>query len=118
MKLNVYRGDTNTGILKPTNEIISIKPRRWVDGDGKSHPMKYVSSIAFENKNVFFLHSSGDDSKLPHHGKHISLTFWQKQLFLLMQNSHWIQKEENVRYIINILFLIGGLTIGLLNYSK
>lgn len=119
MKVNAYivKG-SNTGILIKTDELIDLKKRRWIDSKGTSHPMKFLIPIAFKNKNVYFLHLFGDDRKEPHHGVHISLTFLENQRFLFMQKSHWLQKEENIRYIINILFLIGGLTIGILNLIK
>lgn len=41
--------------------------------------------------------------------------FWNKQKLLWMYKNHWIQKESNFRYIINIIFLILGLIVGILN---
>jgi hypothetical protein len=115
MVVNVY--EANNGELEKTNETITIKPRRWLNKNGISYPMKFTSPIAFENNNVYFLKifDNGDKNS---HGKHISLTFWQNQKFLYLQKKNWIQKEENIRYIINILFLIGGLTLGFFNYFK
>lgn len=49
---------------------------------------------------------------------YIKLDFGENIEFLFLQKSHWLQKEENIRYIINILFLLGGITIGFLNYFK
>lgn len=119
MKVNTYHvKENNSGILVKTKEIIDIQKRRWIDSKGTSHPMKFLEPIAFKNENVYFLHLFGDDRKEPHHGVHISLTFWQKQRFLFMQKLHWLQKEENIRYLVNILFLIGGLTVGVLNLMK
>jgi hypothetical protein len=116
MKAKKYIPDGyNTGKLIETNETITIKPRRWVDDRwGVSNPMKYDKPIAYENKNVYFFYHLGGKEK----GIHVSLTFWQNQKFNWIQNKHWLQKEENIRYIINILFLIGGLIIGVLNYNK
>jgi hypothetical protein len=117
MKIKVYElKGNNTGLLIESDEIIDIKKHRWVD-KGESHPMKFLKPKSFKNKNVYFLHLYGDTKK-PHLGKHISLTFWENQKFLFMQEKHWIQKEENVRYVVNILFLIIGLTIGILNFLK
>lgn len=118
MDVNIYNTETNTGVLNKTEQVITIKRNRWIDKSGTSHPMKFLRPIAFENKNVYFLHSFGDDKKEPHHGKHISLTFMENQKFRWMQNIHWLQKEENIRYVINILFLLGGLTLGILNFLK
>ena len=46
-------------------------------------------------------------------GVHIGFTYWQNQKFLWVQNSHWLQREENIRYLINILFLTIGVLLGL-----
>lgn len=113
MIVNVYKTNNNSGELEKTNETITIKRRRWLDKSGISHPMKFNSPIAFENNNVYFLKMfDNNDENL--YGKHISLTFWQNQKFLYLQKNHWLQKEENIRYIINILFLISGLILGFL----
>lgn len=114
MKVNTYTNEPNTGVLNKTEQTIIIKKNRWVDKSGVSHPMKFEEPKAFENKNVYFLYLFGGDTK----GKHISLSFWQNQKFLWLQNNHWLQKEENIRYIVNILFLLGGITLGVLNYLK
>lgn len=119
MKVKTYSPTSNnSGVLEETNRYIDIKPRRWISDGKTSHPMKFERIVAFENKNVYFLHRFGDDSGTHHSGYYISLTFFENQRFLFMQNSHWIQKEENIRYIINILFLLAGLSIGILNYFK
>ena len=106
----------NTGKLKQTNEKIIIKPRRWVTKDGKSYPMKSSAPISFENKNVYFLPYPNENNTIK--GVHISLNFWQKQKFLFLQKAHWLQKEENIRYIINMLVLISTVVVGVLNYLK
>lgn len=118
MKVSVYKAESNNGGLNKTEEVITIKSNRWIDKNGTSHPMKFLKPVAFENKNVYFLHLFGDDKTEPHQGKHISLTFWENQTFNWMQKNHWLQKEENIRYVVNIFFLIGGLTLGILNYLK
>lgn len=113
MKINVYKTNGfNSGQLIKIDEIIDIKPRRWIeDRNGTSHPMKFIEPIAFENKNVYFLYLFGDNSGKTKMGKHISLSFWENQKFLFMQKLHWVQKEENIRYIVNIIFLIIGACI-------
>lgn len=92
MKVEVYYPIMNKGILEKTNETITIEPRRWIDKNGTSHPMKFERPVAFKNKNVYFLHLFGDDSGKSHQGKHISLNFWQNQKFMLMQKIHPMQK--------------------------
>lgn len=115
MKINTFRlKENNSGILVRTDEIVDLQKRRWIDKNGTSHPMKFDTPIAFKNKNVYFLYRFGTENK----GVHISLSFWENQKFLFMQKLHWLQKEENIRYIVNIIFLISGLTIGILNLLK
>lgn len=109
MKINVYVPITNSGILEKTEEQIDIRKNRWIDSGGISHPLKYLKPIAFSNSNVYFLHLFGDDTKKPHSGKHISLTFFENHFFNLMQGTHWIQKEENIRYLINLTYLTIGI---------
>jgi len=115
MKVNVFRGIPNSGILTETNETIDIRKGRWISNE-TSHPMEFVEKICFENKNVYYLYFFGEKSST--HGVHISLNFLENQKFKWLQNIHWLQKEENIRYIINIFFLIGGLTLGILNLLK
>jgi hypothetical protein len=113
MKVNIYEvKNVNSGILEKNDEVIEIKSGRWIDKFGVSHPMNFVKKECFDDKFVYWVSLLGDESTT--HGKHISLTFFQKQKFLWLQNSHWFQKEENIRYLINILFLIYGIIIGIL----
>lgn len=41
----------------------------------------------------------------------ISLSWFDNHKFLFLQRKHWLQKEENIRYIINILLIVVGLII-------
>lgn len=116
MKINIYEVGVDFGRLNKTEDIIDIKRGRWVDRNNTSHPMNFTKKECFENKYTYWLSHFGEYSKI--YGSHISLNFWENQKFLFMQKSHWLQKEENVRYTVNVLFLIGGLTIGLLNLLK
>jgi hypothetical protein len=117
MITKIYRPDgSNTGKLKETNKEIKIHRGRWIEGkDNTSHPMSFKKIHCFENKNVYGLHLFGDDTKRV---EHIVLNYWKEQKFLWLQNAHWLQKEENIRYIINMLILSGTLVIGLLNFFK
>lgn len=110
MKVNTYSTEKiNSGILKKDKTIIDLRTTRWIDNNGTSHPIKYVRPLAFENKNVYFLHLFGDDSKQPHHGVHISLNFWQNQKFLWLQKQHWMQKTSNITWLISIIIALGVL---------
>jgi len=109
MKVKEYKSIINKGILERTTDVIDLRRNRWIDSSGVSHPLKYIQPIAFSNKNVYFLHLFGDDSKKPHQGKHISLSFFENQIFHITQGTHWIQKEENIRYLVNLTYLTIGL---------
>lgn len=119
MKVNIYKVEKpNSGELVKTEEAIIIKRGKWSfslhPSDHPSvvisHPMKFDRKNMFNDKYVYFLHLFGDDSKEPHLGRHISLTFWENQKFLLMQGEHWIQKPEGwLSLIISITSLIVSL---------
>lgn len=103
MKVNKFKALTNTGKLEIVDDIIDIKRGRWLCVNKISHPLEYIRCNSFDKRNVYFL------SKFEKTGFHISLSFLQNQRFLFIQRDHWLQKEENIRYIINILFIILGL---------
>jgi hypothetical protein len=109
MRVNIYKPIVNEGRLEMTNERIDIRTNRWIDSNHTSHPLKYTKPVAFSNKNVYFLHLFSDENKKSFQGKHISLSFFENQLFHLKQGSHWIQKENNIRYLINLIYLTIGL---------
>ncbi len=48
----------------------------------------------------------------------IGMNWRQNQRFLFMQKSHWIQQESNLRYIVNIIFLIIGAYIGIIGIQQ
>ncbi|MBC7846602.1 MAG: hypothetical protein H7Y10_08930 [Flavobacterium sp.] len=127
MKIQVLRSkEVNTGHL--TNlfpgEIIEIKKGRYIKDD-VSHPLftekeNYFSKVyclEYKKKHIYFLNYFGNN-RLPIKGIHIGLTNWQNHRFLWMQNKHWLQKEESIRYIVNIIFLIIGVLIGIINMYK
>lgn len=107
MKVNVYKSKKqNSGELIKSDETINILKNRWIDSNGISHPLSFNRPIAFSNTNVYFLYLYGVQSN---QGKHISLSFWENQKFLFIQNLHWLQKEENIRYVVNLIYLTIGL---------
>lgn len=116
MKVNTYEPISNMGVLEKNDEVIEIKNGRWIDKNNTSHPMKFTKIYSFQNNFVYWLTFFGKKSK--NAGIHISLNFFENQKFLWLQNSHWLQKEENIRYIVNVLFLISGLTFSILNILK
>jgi hypothetical protein len=115
--------EVNTGHLTNlfAGEIIEIKRGRYIKDD-ISHPLftekeNYfckIHCLEYKKKHIYFLNYFGSNEH-PIKGIHIGLTNWQNNKFLWMQNKHWLQKEENIRYIINILFLIIGVWISIMS---
>lgn len=42
----------------------------------------------------------------------VGFNWFQHQRFLWMQREHWFQRESNLRYVVNIIFLIIGAYLG------
>jgi hypothetical protein len=97
---------------------IEIKKGRYIQND-TSHPLRLtdeklygrIYALEYKNKYIYWLNTFGAKSK--DHGVHIGLSWCENQRFLWMQNDHWFQKEDNIRYIVNVLFLIIGAWIGI-----
>ncbi len=104
------------------NDWMEIKKGRYIHQD-TSHPLRSDNDLYFkriyafesDKKYVYYLSTFGiSDSQ---HGLHIALNRWQHQRFLWMQGKSWFQKEENIRYIVNLIFLIIGVYISLKKFS-
>ena len=114
-KITLNDGTTKFTQVKPA--YITVFHGRYENEQGESHPLRTESGgkmyhrvygLSYEGHHVFYLNTYG---KKDDHGIHIGMTWKQRQKFHIMQGDHWIQKEENIRYIINILFLILGATL-------
>lgn len=127
MKIEVLRSnEVNTGHLTTlfSGETIEIKRGRFIKDD-ISHPLftekeKYFSkmySFEYKKKHIYFLNYFGRNEPSAR-GIHIGLTYWQNNRFLWLQNKHWLQKEESIRYIVNIIFLIIGVFISIMSIYK
>lgn len=126
MKIEVLRSnEVNTGHLTTSpGETIEIKKGRYIKNN-ISHPLftekeNYFSKIyclEYKKKHIYFLKYFGKNEP-PVRGIHIGLTDWQNHKFLWMQNKHWLQKEESIRYIVNILFLIIGVWLSIMSMNK
>lgn len=113
MKVKVYRVEKpNTGLLEQTNKEIIVRNGRWIDWNGTSHPMNYKRIRAFENRRVYYLFKFGSGKT----GYHISLSYAQNQRFLFLQNDHWFQQPDNIKWVVGAI-LIGGAGLAL-NYYK
>lgn len=102
MKLYTYYPIENSGKLSKTDCVIDVKRGRWVVNE-TNHPMEFDRVHAFENKYVYFLHHFGINSGIIVQGDHIVLNFWQNHKFLFMQRAHWIQNNNNLKWILGML---------------
>ena len=75
---------------------------------GKDRYFKRVHCLEFENKIVYFLGRFGSDKPI---GCHIGLSWFENQRFLWKMGDHWLLQEKNIRYLINLGFLILGIYI-------
>ena len=108
MKIKIFQTITNQCALKETDNYINIKKNRFYDTRTNIYqPLNYKKMYNFREKYVYYLFYMGD-FECKSGGIHISLNFFQNQKFLFLQGNHWFQKEENLRYIINVLFLLLG----------
>jgi len=111
----------NSGKLSPVSgEFISIKKGRYVY-KSTSHPLytekenyfAKVYCLEYLKKRIYFFNRFGKNDN--NNGFHVGFTWLQHQQFLLLQNRHWFQKEKNIRYIVNVIFLIIGAYLGFEN---
>ncbi len=121
MEANILKVIPNSGTLKTTGKIINLRQGRYIYCD-ISHPLSrekelfYERVYSLEHKSfpvIYWLDSFGEKSEK--HGNHIGLSNFQNHIFLWKQKKHWLQQENNIRYIINIVFLTLGLIIGIMN---
>lgn len=122
MKVQIFECiEKNSGQLIPIGgRFIEIKKGRFIDNN-TSHPLyaenekyfKRIYCLEYYKKRIYFFNRFGiKDSNT---GFHVGFTWLQHQRFLFLQNRHWIQKEETIRYVINVIFLIIGAYIGFKN---
>ena len=119
MKVQIFEcTEKNTGNLSLVNDrFVEIKKGRFLES-GASHPLysenekyfKRVYCLEFLKKRIYFFNRFGSNDS--NTGFHVGFTWLQHQQFLLLQNRHWVQKEENIRYVVNLVFLIIGAYLG------
>lgn len=115
--IKLHVDGSNTGKVKPVksklqNESIFIHKGRYVENE-TSHPLydedsKYfrrIYCLEYKSYYVYWLYHFG---KAEGQGTHVGFTWLQHQRFLWLQNRHWLQKEGNIRYLVNLIFLILG----------
>ena len=98
----------NTGNIEYNSDCFCILNNKWYQSTLYEN---YDKKNIFNKKNIFWLKT------LSNTGIHIRVNWWNKQKLYLMYNNHWFQQEKNIRYIINIIFLLFGLIIGIMNIN-
>ena len=114
----------NSGLLyfdQLKTTTLKIKKGRYIDKKNKvSHPLfdeqnkyyKRIYALEYKRKKIYWFCSFGKIDN--NHGCHVGFNFTEHQKFLFLQGNHWIQKEENIRYCVNIIFLVIGMVLGIL----
>lgn len=114
-KCNHLDKTTGERIPHPEDHIV-VKKGRYMQCE-ISHALRSGDKLYYRRKQNFsyegkVIYWFGTFSQMEH-GKHIGFNWWQHQYFLWMQGDHWFQKEENIRYLVNLLFLTLGVWIGI-----
>lgn len=121
-KLEHIPSESKTIIIKKGRFVLSKKidnSNESINLEETSHPLydseikffKRIYCLEYKNQVVYYFYLFGD--KKSSNGYHVCFNFWEHQKFLWLQNQHWFQKEENIRYCVNIFFLIIGVCISL-----
>lgn len=114
----VSETDGNTTVMKRTEfDWIEIKKGRYIH-DGTSHSLRSgddkfyrrVYGLEHENRCVYWFDTFAKHSS--NHGHHVSFNWFEHQKFLWLQGDQWFQKEANLRYFVNVIFLGIGAYIG------
>jgi hypothetical protein len=104
------------GVLRTytlSENFIDILKYRYIHRN-ISHPLKSgdalyyrrIHCLNFENKKVYFLNRFGEEKS---NGIHIGLTWKENQKFLLLMGQHWIQQEDNIRFLTNMALIVYGI---------
>jgi hypothetical protein len=109
MKVHVYHPIVNTENLNETSEVIDIKKGYWLQKDSLRHSMSFVRVHSFKPTYVYYLYHFGSKPEPNGQGSHIVLSFCQNQRFLWMQRQHWLQKNDNIKWVVG---MVGSAAIG------
>jgi hypothetical protein len=104
------------GILRTytvSQNFIKILKYRYVHLN-VSHPLKSGDTLYFkrihclnyENKKVYFLKRFGVEKS---NGIHIGLSWFENHKFLFLMGQHWIQQEDNIRFLTNMALIVFGI---------
>jgi hypothetical protein len=134
MKIQILKPVYNTGNMEQTKgsfesydeegvlrtytvseNFIDILKYRYIHLD-VSHPLKSgealyyrrIHCLNYENKKVYFLNRFGKEKS---NGIHIGLTWKENQNFLFLMGQHWIQQENNIRFLTNMVLIVFGILV-------
>jgi hypothetical protein len=104
------------GILRTyivSENFIEILKYRYIHRN-ISHPLKSgdalyyrrIHCLNYENKKVYFLNRFGEEKS---NGIHIGLSWKENQKFLFLMGQHWIQQEDNIRFLTNMALIVFGI---------
>lgn len=132
MKIQILKTIPNTGQMQQANgtfesydedgtlktytvseNFIDILKYRYIHRN-TSHPLKSgnalyykrIHCLNYENKKVYFLNRFGEEKS---NGIHIGLTWMENQKFLFLMGQHWIQQENNIRFLTNMFLIVFGI---------
>lgn len=135
MKIQILKPIQNTGRMQQTKgtfesydeegilrtytvsqNFIKILKYRYIHLN-VSHPLKSgdnlyykrIHCLNFENKKVYFLRRFGNEES---NGIHIGLSWSENQKFLFLMGQHWIQQEDNIRFLTNMALIVFGIIMG------
>lgn len=97
--LNCYEKSENKIMIKKNHYILNESTCDFID-------FSLRKLMTIKNKYRIILNLRNGDISV------IQLNWFNYLLFLWIQRKCWIQQENNVRYVINILFLMLGLLLG------
>lgn len=108
-----YDEDGNQKTFTVSENFIDIMNYRYIHLN-TSHPLrsgdelfyKRIHCLNFENKKVYYLNRYGKEKS---NGIHIGLTWKENQKFLFLMGQHWIQQENNIRYLTNMVLIVFGI---------
>jgi hypothetical protein len=119
--------DGQKGFVKNIDGIIEVRKgcydlnnkTTWYLKSGKEN--QFVREYRFKSleKDAKYFYS------FPFFGRKVSpddvlvgMTWLEHQKFLWIQDEHWLKKENNIRYIVNVLFLVLGAIVAVKGLIK
>jgi hypothetical protein len=108
-----YDEDGTLKTYTVSENFIDILKYRYIHRN-ISHPLKSgdalyyrrIHCLNYENKKVYFLNRFGAEKT---NGIHIGLSWKENQKFLFLMGQHWLQQEDNIRFLTNMALIVFGI---------